>query len=298
MPIDYRCPHCGAQMNVADQYAGQTGPCSQCGQTITIPGSSGGFPPPPVAGSAGGWSTAAIVLSVVGVCLVGGVVALVALLLPAIQAAREAARRSMCSNNLKQISLALINYHEVHGTFPPAYIADDQGRPMHSWRVLILPFMEGQHIYDQYDFDEPWDGPNNSRLQGMMPPTFACPSHPPPPGTGVTHYMVIVGEDTMFPGDQATDYSMIADGPAQTIQVVESTEEVNWLEPRDLNFDEMSFALNDPAGNAIGSHHPRGANVSYADGSVRFMSGNVDPTVVKRLIQKDDGEAVSLDVSP
>ncbi|MEZ6114117.1 MAG: DUF1559 domain-containing protein [Pirellulaceae bacterium] len=83
------------------------------------------------------------------------------MLLPAVQTAREAARRSQCSSNLKQIELALHNYHDTFKSFPPAYIADANGRPMHSWRVLILPFMEQRELYDQCRFDEPWDGPNN-----------------------------------------------------------------------------------------------------------------------------------------
>src|SRR5690242_17032670 len=83
-----------------------------------------------------------------------------ALILPAVQQAREAARRSQCKNNLKQIGLALHNYHETYGGLPPAFVADDQGRPMHSWRVLILPFLGEQALYNEYNLSEPWDGPN------------------------------------------------------------------------------------------------------------------------------------------
>ena len=145
MPIDFRCPHCGHQTLVADQFAGQSGPCSKCGQTITVPGTAGpappiGAPPPRSTGSSGAAIAAIIAAVVVGLFFCGGI--LIALLLPAVQAAREAARRTQCSNNLKQIGLAMHNYHDVNQQFPPAYIADADGQPMHSWRVLILPYLE------------------------------------------------------------------------------------------------------------------------------------------------------------
>jgi len=79
-------------------------------------------------------------------------------LLPAVYASREAARRSQCRNNMYWISLALHRYHDTYGCFPPAFLADENGRPMHSWRVLILPFADGAAIYNDYRFDEPWMG--------------------------------------------------------------------------------------------------------------------------------------------
>src|SRR5262245_52749889 len=108
-----------------------------------------------------------------------GILALVAaLLLPAPRQAREAARRMQCSNHLKEIGLALQNYHDVYQSFPPAYVANGEGRPMHSWRVLILPYLGHKALYDQYHFDEPWDGPNNSQLHKEKVSVFCCPSRP------------------------------------------------------------------------------------------------------------------------
>src|SRR5436190_7601184 len=96
-----------------------------------------------------------LVLKVLAVIGILGL--LVALLLPAMRfGTREAARRMQCSNHLKQIGLALQNYHDEYKSLPPAYIADTEGKPMHSWRVLILPFMEQKPLYDKYDFNEPW----------------------------------------------------------------------------------------------------------------------------------------------
>ena len=107
-------------------------------------------------------------------CLVALVCFLIGvLLLPAVQSAREAAFCVVCSNNLKQIAMALHMYNEQYGSFPPAYIADENGNPKHGWRVLILPFLDEQALYDKYDFDEPWNGPNNSKLADSMPPVYS-----------------------------------------------------------------------------------------------------------------------------
>ena len=293
MPIAFKCPHCGAQTSVADQFAGQTGPCASCGQAITVPPAVGyaggpGLPPPKK-------SSAPMVLLIVaivvigGMCVVGGAVAL---LLPAVQAAREAALRTQCMNNLKQIGLALHNYADAHGTFPPAYIADASGKPMHSWRVLILPYLEYQNVYNQYDFNEPWDGPNNSRLASLMPPVYSCPSHPPD-GTNTTSYMVVAGPGTAFPGATASRFADITDGLSNTVAVVESTGSTNWMAPEDLDFTTMSFVINDPAGKAISSDHPGGAVVLFADGSVRYVNDSLDPKTIKEMITSSGGEAPS-----
>ena len=173
MPILFTCPHCGLQTNVADEFAGRSGPCAGCGKTITVPGpfgEPGGAP----ANRSGGGATIVVVLAVaLGVVLVCGGV-LVALLLPAVQAAREAARRSQCTNNLKQIVLALHNYHDVYKCFPSAVLTDESGRPIRSWRVAILPFMEQQALYKQYDFNQPWDSPRNPRWEELPFPSTAA----------------------------------------------------------------------------------------------------------------------------
>ena len=100
----------------------------------------------------------------------------IALLLPAVQAAREAAHIMACTQNLKQIGLAMQGYHQNYGCFPPAFVADKQGKPKHSWRVLILPFLGEQELYSKYRFDEPWNGPHNMALVLQMPKVYRCPS--------------------------------------------------------------------------------------------------------------------------
>ncbi len=227
-----------------------------------------------------------------GVVVVGGI--LVALLLPAVGAAREAARRMQCSNNLKQIALAMHNYHAVHDCFPPAYLADEDGNPMHSWRVLLLPYMEGQFIYEQYDFDQPWDSPHNRALAALMPDVYRCPSSSQI-ASEETCYMMIVGPGTISDGAGATKIEDITDGTSNTIMVVEVDPSVissNWMEPRDLDATRISHEINDGVNPGIGSQHPHGANVALCDGSVRYLSESMDTEVVEVMITIAGGEVL------
>ena len=182
-------------------------------------------------------------------------------------------RRSNCHNNLRQIAVALQYYHDEYGSFPPAYIADQDGRPMHSWRVLILPFMEQQGLYDLYRFDEPWDGPNNRQLQSHGLPYIRCPAEfgQRDPMTE-TSYVVVVGPQTAFPGDKCVALGDIADEHQNTLLVVEvAGSGIHWMEPRDLHVTQMARAINPAKGQGISSRHSLGANVVLADGSVQYL---------------------------
>ena len=293
MPIPFRCPHCGAESKVADQFAGQTGPCGSCGQTITIPVVGVGRPAQAPRQQS---STAGIVVIIVVICgivLVGCGGIMVALLLPAVQAAREAARRTQCSNNLKQIALAFHNYHDTYQTFPPAYIADENGKPMHSWRVLILPFLDaqGQALHQQYNFNEPWDSPANAAVVNSPMPIYGCPSDGEAGGLN-TSYMVITGQGTLFNQGEGSRLRDITDGTANTILVVDvAGSGVQWATPIDLDVNQVNFG-GGAQGNP-GSRHSGGINAAFADGSVKFLSNSIDPQMFKKLITRDSGESVA-----
>lgn len=293
MSIHFTCPHCGAQTQVDDRFAGQTGPCRTCGATVTVPGTpTGPFAPPPPRSSSG-TPVLLIALGCGGAALLLGVPILIALLLPAVQSAREAARRSQCTNNLKQIALAMHNYADAYGSFPPAYLADANGRPMHSWRVLILPFLEGGTLYSRYKFNEPWDGPNNSQLAALMPNVYACPSDSTStPGGKLTNYAAITGAGTVFDGPLATRLSEVTDGLSNTILVVETCGAgIHWMEPRDLDVQQMTFTINgSPA--EIASRHPRGAEAAFADGHVSFLQQSASPQSLRAMATKAGGEPV------
>jgi hypothetical protein len=118
------------------------------------------------------------------------------------------AKQTICSDHLKQIAIALLNYQDEHGRLPPAYIADDNGRPMHSWRVLLLKYLD-KELYDAYDFDEPWDGPNNCKLLARIPHVYRCPNHRSAKtgGDTFTNYVALVGRNSVFDGPRAKSLS-------------------------------------------------------------------------------------------
>jgi prepilin-type processing-associated H-X9-DG protein len=238
-------------------------------------------------------SRTAILLIVAG-CIAGMLMCcapvLVALLLPAVQQAREAARRSQCQNNLKQIGLALLNYESRYGTFPPAFVADANGKPMHSWRVLILPYLEQQSLYDSYNFSEPWDGPNNSRLLSQMPAVFRCASDPASAGGTTTSYAGVFGEHCIFQGSAPVRFASITDGAGNTMLVGEADgARIPWMKPDDIDVG-LHPTLGDSSG--FSSHHLRGVNFLMADGSVRFIPLSIDQQSLKALFTRDGGEVV------
>lgn len=203
------------------------------------------------------------------------------------------ARREQCGHNLKWIGLALHTYHDVYKTFPPAYVADDKGRPMHSWRVLILPFMDQQPLYDQYRFDEPWNGPNNRRLHRQIVHEYQCPGGPRErtrPGDTQTSYAVVVGPHTAFPDSRGIRLDEITDGMSNVIAVVEvKNSGIHWMEPRDLHVTQMAMQINSKRGQGISSEHPAGPQVVTADGMVRILSPETNSDLLRRLPGIDDG---------
>ncbi len=219
-----------------------------------------------------------------------GLAVLVGVLWRAVAFARQAALHSGCSCPLGSLHLAMHNYHAVHGHFPPAYLADEDGTPIHSWRVLVLPYMEEQQLYDAYSFDEPWNGPNNIRLAHKMPKLYHCPSEPK--SDSMTDYVVIVGKDTAFPFDQPTSSEDFRDGCANTILVAEIADsDILWTEPRDLTADSMSFTVNNESLPSISSARRRGPLVNTAGPITSYsLSRKLAPETLRALttIAADD----------
>ncbi|MEX1223702.1 MAG: DUF1559 domain-containing protein [Pirellulales bacterium] len=292
MAIPYRCPHCGAAGVADDQYAGQTGPCASCGQTLAIPiASSASGPLPPGGSSGSGIGSIVMIVAAVGVAGLCGIGILIALLVPAVSSSRDAARRMQCSNNMKQIALAMLNYESTNGSFPPAYTVDENGQPLHSWRVLILPYLEQRHLYEQIARDEPWDSPANRQFHDVMIDIYGCPASVDEPSD--TNYMVLVGDETLFPPEgKSLAPSDVRDGLSNTILVVEiANTGVHWMEPTDLQFDIMAFTPNSGR-DGLASEHRGMANVALADGSVHAIDDDVDPQTLRAMSTASGGEHV------
>ncbi|MBN1908720.1 MAG: DUF1559 domain-containing protein [Pirellulales bacterium] len=224
----------------------------------------------------------------------------------AVHGHRESSRCCLCQNNLKQLGIALHDYHNAHGQFPPAYIADAQGKPMHSWRVLLLPYLDLDALYKQYRFDEPWDGLNNRKLMATVPPVFRCrTTDDAEPGTpGMTHYVAVTGSGTIWPGTESTKIRDIHDGTSNTIALVEIADsDIPWTEPRDVTL-EQALSIENGKTRAPSSHHfqertyyytntyPMVGNYLLADGSVYWLVDPVPPDDLAAALTINGGEPV------
>ena len=143
----------------------------------------------------------------------------------------------------KQLACALHSYHEVFGTFPPAYTTDANGKPLHSWRVLLLPYLEQHRLYEEIRLDEPWDSPHNSQFHEMalddyffrIPNNYFCPSRPKDEREkGLTPFQMVIGPDTISNGPNCTTLSEITRDTSDVILFVEASVPVCWMKPEDL----------------------------------------------------------------
>jgi len=214
-----------------------------------------------------------------------------AVALPAIGPARQAARRSQATNNLKQIGLAMHNYHDTYRAFPAGYNADEDGKALLSWRVHVLPFIEQRQLYEQFHLDEPWDSPHNKELIEQMPEIYRSPDSSGEPGK--TNYLGVGGADGIFVKPKAGDklgtrMAQVTDGTSNTIMAVEVPDEsaVTWTKPGD-------FAPNkeNPTRGLLGLR-PDMFLAAFTDGSVQVIAESVDADVLNAMFTKSGGEAV------
>jgi hypothetical protein len=207
-----------------------------------------------------------------------------------VQAARRATRRISSTNNMKQISLAIHNYAQAHKTFPPAFSTDANGKPLLSWRVLILPYLEGDELYKQFHLDEPWDSQHNKQLIARMPEVYRCPNSALA-AKGKTNYLGVSGEKAVFRDGKPVTFAAIRDGLYNTIMTLEVPDgkAVEWTKPEDFVYD-----ANNPLKGLLGLY-PNGFNAGLCDGSVRFISDAIDPQTLKALFTRDGGEGIDWD---
>jgi prepilin-type N-terminal cleavage/methylation domain-containing protein len=293
-----------------------------------------------------------VVIAIIGI--------LVSLLLPAVQAAREAARRSQCANNLRQFGVAMHNYHTQHGALPFGW--NDHGT---GWGAMILPFIEQQNLYDTLTFSESanWGShPVNELAPGTYLSVFRCPSmqqaqHILPHDSGIpgrvpTSYRACAsststrdasssctawpgtelsdpGQDGLMYGCSATRFPDIRDGLSNTIMIGESRTDVDFMEDGNAmdhwyigspqidaavcatgaggEVSEFLGSTAVPINNILdaascghakevsfGSYHTGGAFFAIADGSVHYLSDNIDLALYKALGSRAGGEVANL----
>ncbi len=163
------------------------------------------------------------------------------LLYPAVVEVRTPSRSAWSKNNAKYLLLAMLNYEATNGHLPPRYVADDEGRPLYSWRVLLLPHLDCDAIYKKLHLDKPWDGPHNRPLLDNVDSTlFESPRvSRPARNDGTTDYVAVVGDRTVWPENQTIRLSDVRDGCSHTIALLEvGGLNIHWAEPRDVSYDD------------------------------------------------------------
>ena len=205
------------------------------------------------------------------------------LLLPMLHSVQDEVVRRRCVGNLKQIGLALHNYHAAQGAFPAAYSVDAQGRPAHSWRTWLTSHLGSPDWFQSYDWTEPWDGPNNRKLHDRSMHWYSCPADPAHSPT-TTSYLAIVGPETAWPGRTPSRIVDIRQGTTNTLMLVEVARSgIHWMEPKDLDQTRFDGSIDGPSMGGISSGHANGTYILMADGSCRFLSDKASPQVVHVL---------------
>lgn len=322
MPYLFTCTHCQTKTLVDDQYSGQVGRCVTCGAEIRLPD----FAPPEnrTAGGTRGASSRTVAAwqlgnsspmvrrfvaaAIVLVMVVCGAVAMVRYGSPALSSIQTNRLRVQSTRNIERIAAALNAYASDHGTYPPPLIRRPDGTLMHSWRVLILPYLDQQELYNDYNLNQPWDSPGNLELTSRMPAVYRAASNQLYAGDAA--YFLITGPGTLFPptpsaGSAGTFQPLspgaVSDSPAQTLLVVEANALTSnyfpsWLEPRDLDVTMMQGVIGTSPGRELGGVNRGGAVVATVDGRSHFLSDQTLPSTVMALITVDGGEPLADDV--
>ncbi len=294
--IPFSCPHCGLHTEVAAEYAHQTGSCAGCRKPVTVPGlpaSPSGRPQRRelLVG------TLKVAVALVAILGIGGGLFLfifIAAFHPSSLpfSAAPAPPPPACRDHLERIGQALAAYVKDQGHYPPAYTVDASGKPLHSWRVLILPYLNEERLFASIDLSKPWDDPVNKPLHRRMPEVYGCPSD----GNRFsqeTSYVVVNGPTLLFNSANERRPSELTDRLGDTLMVVEGIDlGFHWMAPKDLDVRTLDWALNSSTG--LGSKHVGGGlHALMADGTVHHFSDFVPADELQAMATIRGGESVT-----
>jgi len=264
-PGAHRCPMCNGQLFDSSRK------CLSCGAVQIAPQS----PPTRKFG----------IVEILVVLFCGAV--LVSLILPAVNSHPGPSHRTQCLNNVRNLTMALQLYAQQHQAFPPAYTVDAQGRPLHSWRTLILPYFDLQGLYESIDLSKPWDAQENAAAFQTHVDVYACASAKLP--SNHTLYLASVGPKAGLMGAKSRNLSEITDGAENTLLVIEvpTDRSVPWMSPQDAD-EALILSL---AGSSKLAHSGS-AVAGFCDGRVRTLSIHLPAATWRALITIAGSEEV------
>ncbi len=299
MPYLFTCPHCQTKTQVEDRFSGQAGQCVSCGGEIQLPEFSGTSHAS--APQDGVKSLRWIVASLVAVILLG------CFIFAAAKYGGDTMNRfntnrikAASKSNLEKIAKALNAYAADFGTYPPPFTRAANGQKLHSWRVLILPYLGEEELYNQFKLDVSWDDPENMSVAYNPPSVF---KHPDATAQGMyseTAYFYIVGTGTLFPPKaKPLGPNAVVDDPGQTILVIEGKPLVPsrmWTEPMDLDFAKMVGNVGGTVGVEPGGLIDDGAMMATVDGRGHFLPITTDTQTFRALVTPSGGERLRDDL--
>ena len=295
MPYLFTCPHCGTQTQVQDRYSGQSGECVSCGDAIQLPDFgnriSGG-----VAQAQSGtsksirWVVGAIVSAIIMSCLLFAIIRAGGQSVGRMTAARD---QSLSISNLKKIAEALNAYAADNGKYPPAVVTDNAGKPLHSWRVLILPYLKEEKLFNDIDLTVGWDDPANAQMLQQMPAVYRHPNSAKYGLYNQSGYYLVTGQGTLFPSTGPLGPDDIIDDPTQTILVIEAKPRLmsaSWAEPGEVDFTTLKGVIGGNPDTEVGGMLDEGVAMVTTDERGHFLDGSTDPLVLRSLITPRGGE--------
>ncbi|MBR4751480.1 MAG: DUF1559 domain-containing protein [Thermoguttaceae bacterium] len=223
-------------------------------------------------------------------------------------AMRENARRERCDLNLAKLYQATVEYCDANGSFPPAFTQNEEGKRLHSWRVLLLPYLGEQELFSQIKLDEPWDSDWNKQFWTKTPNVFRCASTPTADveddatKAKKCAYSCVIGPNTAFPEDgTSVRPSMVVDGLSNAVMYVERKNPSVWMDPySEITVEQALEENKKPVRERenFGSWHGKGEYALLCDGGRRFLSEKIDDSVLRLLFGIDDSKEIEESVPP
>lgn len=304
MPFQFTCPYCFKKTLVDEAISGQSGPCAGCGKTIVVPEPPAKLPRaiqpadrPRIeilatrtnrkflAWGAQIAGLAAAIAVIFGVSIY--------LLWPTLSALKARRDRVASLNNLQRIAEALNAYSIQHGTYPTPVVYDASGKPLYSWRVLILEQLGESRLAASFRHDLAWDSPENAMLLSQCPNVFMCPTISKNQIAASANYALITGNNTVFPSSGPLAFSQITDGRDRTLLVAEvELAGGEWSQPWDIDIAKFSTKIGFGGANAIGGNHAGGGAIAFADGRPGWLPDDLSPALLRGLISPAGGEQI------
>jgi hypothetical protein len=202
-----------------------------------------------------------------------------------------AQKRQESMQRLRQLGLALISHHDRLGKFPPAYVSDVEGKPLYSWRVLVLPYLGQQALYDRFDKTKAWDAAENIAISNTAIDAFKSPADTAVPANAVS-YVAVIGDDNFFTGIKPLQFLDVLDGTSNTIALIECQGiGGSWAAPVDLKMDGLRLELG-AAADQIHSPYGDGLQLLLCDGAVTFLSKDRVAALLPPMLTRGGGEVV------